>query len=154
MPAPRWRRPNFLLIVCVAIGLWLVLVPLAGLLLTAFTEDTGLGFGAFTLDNFVEAYSGARILRLIGNSLVYAAGTAIVTFVIGGFVAWAVERTDAPGGDAVSQSGAAVVRDSGPADGHGVDFRAQPQYRLGQRRAEIGVRSRTTRRSTSTPWPA
>jgi iron(III) transport system permease protein len=94
---PRWRRPNFLLIVCVAIGLWLVLVPLAGLLLTAFTEDTGLGFGAFTLDNFVEAYSGARLLRLIGNSVIYAAGTAIVTFVIGGFVAWAVERTDAPG---------------------------------------------------------
>jgi iron(III) transport system permease protein len=93
----RWRRPNFLLIVCVAIGLWLVLVPLAGLLLTAFTEDTGLGFGAFTLDNFVEAYSGARLLRLIGNSVIYAAGTAIVTFVIGGFVAWAVERTDAPG---------------------------------------------------------
>jgi iron(III) transport system permease protein len=94
---PRWRRPNFLLIVCVAIGLWLVLVPLTGLLLTAFTEDTGLGFGAFTLDNFVEAYSGARLLRLIGNSVIYAAGTAVVTFVIGGFVAWAVERTDAPG---------------------------------------------------------
>jgi iron(III) transport system permease protein len=95
--SPHWRRPNFLLIVCVAIGLWLVLVPLAGLLLTAFTEDTGLGFGAFTLDNFVEAYSGARLLRLIGNSVIYAAGTAIVTFAIGGFVAWAVERTDAPG---------------------------------------------------------
>ncbi len=93
----RWRRPNLLLILCVAIGLWLVLVPLAGLLLTAFTEDTGLGFGAFTLDNFVDAYSGPRLLRLIGNSVIYAAGTAVVTFVIGGFVAWAVERTDAPG---------------------------------------------------------
>jgi iron(III) transport system permease protein len=93
----RWRRPNFLLILCIAIGIWLVLVPLAGLLLTAFTEDTGLGFGAFTLDNFAEAYSSGRMLRLIGNSLVYAAGTAALTFVIGGFVAWAVERTDAPG---------------------------------------------------------
>jgi iron(III) transport system permease protein len=94
----RWRRPNFLLIVCVAIGVWLVLVPVAALLLTAFTEDTGLGFGAWTLDNFVEAYAGERILRLIGNSLIYAAGTAALTFVIGGFVAWVVERTDAPGG--------------------------------------------------------
>jgi iron(III) transport system permease protein len=94
----RWTQPNYLLIVCVAVGAWLVLVPVAALLLTAFTEDTGLGFGAFTLDNFVEAYSSARILRLIGNSLVYAAGTAVLTFLIGGFVAWAVERTDAPGG--------------------------------------------------------
>ncbi len=94
----RWPQPNYLLIVCVAIGAWLVLVPVAALLLTAFTEDTGLGFGAFTFDNFVEAYSNARILRLIGNSLIYAGGTAAVTFIIGGFVAWAVERTDAPGG--------------------------------------------------------
>jgi iron(III) transport system permease protein len=93
----RWRQPNYLLIFCVAIGMWLVLVPVAALLLTAFTEDTGLGFGAFTLDNFVEAYASERIPRLIGNSLVYAAGTAVVTFAIGGFVAWAVERTDAPG---------------------------------------------------------
>jgi iron(III) transport system permease protein len=93
----RWRAPNVLLILCIAIGIWLVLVPLAGLLLTAFTEDTGLGFGAFTLDNFTEAYSSGRILRLIDNSLVYAAGTAALTFVIGGLVAWAVERTDAPG---------------------------------------------------------
>ena len=56
-PASRWRQPNILLIVCVAIGVWLVLVPVAALLVTAFTEDTGLGFGAFTLDNFVEAYA-------------------------------------------------------------------------------------------------
>jgi iron(III) transport system permease protein len=94
----RWRRPNFLLIVCVAIGLWLVLVPIAGLLFTAFTEDAGFGPGAFTFDNFVEAYSSARLLPLIVNSVVYAAGTASVTFIIGGLVAWAVERTDAPGG--------------------------------------------------------
>jgi iron(III) transport system permease protein len=93
----RWRRPNLLLIICVGIGLWLVLVPIAGLLFTAFTEDTGFGPGAFSLDNFVEAYSSAHILPLIGNSVIYAAGTAAVTFVIGGFIAWVVERTDAPG---------------------------------------------------------
>ncbi len=86
-----------MLIGCVVVGAWLVLVPVAALLVTAFTEDTGLGFGAFTLDNFVEAYSSTRILRLFANSLIYALGTALVTFVIGTFVAWAVERTDAPG---------------------------------------------------------
>jgi iron(III) transport system permease protein len=93
----RWRHPNLLLIGCVVIGAWLVLVPIAALLLTAFTEDTGLGIGAFTFDNFVEAYGSSHILRLFANSLIYSLGTAVVTFVIGGFVAWAVERTDAPG---------------------------------------------------------
>ena len=43
------------------------------------------------------------------------------------------------GPHAVSQSGAAVVRRSRPADGDGVDFRAQPQYRLGQCRCEIRI---------------
>ena len=43
------------------------------------------------------------------------------------------------GPHAVSQSGAAVVRRSGPADGDGVDFRAQPQYRLGQCGGEIRI---------------
>jgi iron(III) transport system permease protein len=94
---PRWRRPNLLLIGCVVVGAWLVLVPIAALLLTAFTEDTGLSIGAFTFDNFVEAYGSSHILRLFANSLIYSLGTAAVTFVIGGFVAWAVERTDAPG---------------------------------------------------------
>src|ERR1700680_3802530 len=96
-PSSPRPQPNILLIVCVAVGIWLVLVPVAPLLITAFTEDTGLGFGAFTLDNFVEAYASTRILRLFANSVVYALGTAVVTFFIGGFVAWAVERTDAPG---------------------------------------------------------
>ncbi len=91
------HQPNILLIVCVAIAGWLVLVPVVALLVTAFTEDTGMGFGAFTFDNFVDAYADAHILRLFANSLIYALGTAAVTFVIGGFVAWAVERTDAPG---------------------------------------------------------
>jgi len=96
-PVWRWRPPSVLLIGCVAVAAWLVLAPLGGLLVTAFTEDTGLGFGAFTFDNFVEAYSDERILRLFANSLIYALGTAALTFIIGGFVAWVVERTDAPG---------------------------------------------------------
>jgi iron(III) transport system permease protein len=97
-PTWRWRVTNLVLIGCVAVAAWLVLVPLAALLLTASTEDTGLGFGAPTLANFITAYSDPHILRLFGNSLVYAVGSAAVSFVIGGLVAWVVERTDAPGG--------------------------------------------------------
>jgi iron(III) transport system permease protein len=83
---------------CVLAAVWLVIVPLGALLYTAFTADAILGDSTLTLDNFSDAYSGWHILRLFGNSLVYAAGTAIVTLVMGGSVAWVVERTDAPGG--------------------------------------------------------
>ncbi len=93
------RLSHFLLVGCVVIATWLVLVPLSALLLTAFTEDTIYGFGAPTFDNFVEAYSGWHILRLFGNSLFFAFGTAVTAFVMGGLVAWVVERTDAPGAE-------------------------------------------------------
>ena len=54
-------------------------VPLAALFYTAFTEDTGFGPGPASLQNFVEAYSSWHIVRLFGNSLIFAAGTAVLT---------------------------------------------------------------------------
>ena len=94
-----WLRPrNLALVVCVLVAGWLVFVPLSALLYTAFTEDTGFGPGPASFRNFIEAYSSWHILRLFGNSLLFAIGTAVVTLLMGGIVAWVVERTDAPGG--------------------------------------------------------
>ena len=90
--------PNLMLVACVVTAVWLVFVPLCALIYNAFTEDTGFGPGAFSLDNFVEAYASWHILRLLWNSLVFAVGTALTTFVMGAVVAWVVERSDAPGG--------------------------------------------------------
>jgi ABC-type sugar transport system permease subunit len=132
--------PNVMLVACVVIVVWFVFVPLSALVYNAFTEDTGFGPGAFSLENFVEAYSSWHILRLFWNSLVFALGTAATTFVMGALVAWAVERTDAPGAvlfHALSLVAFAVSR---PAHGHGLDLRLQPEHRLGQRGAEIAFR--------------
>jgi iron(III) transport system permease protein len=95
----RWHisLPSGLLVACIAVAAWLVFVPVAALLYNAFTEDTGFGPGAFSVENFVEAYSGWHILRLLRNSLVFAVASAIITFIMGASVAWVVERTDAPG---------------------------------------------------------
>ena len=95
----RLRFTHVALIVCVAIMAWLVFVPLSALLVTAFTEDNIYGLGAPTFENFVNAYSSWHILRLFGNSLIFACGTAIMALLMGGLVAWVVERTDAPGGE-------------------------------------------------------
>jgi iron(III) transport system permease protein len=89
--------PRAMLAACVAIAVWLVFVPVAALLYNAFTEDTGFGPGAFSLDNFVEAYSSWHILGLLRNSLLFAVASAVITFILGGTIAWVVERTDAPG---------------------------------------------------------
>jgi iron(III) transport system permease protein len=89
--------PNLMLVACVVVAVWFVAVPLSALVYNAFTEDTGFGPGAFSLDNFVEAYSSWHILRLFRNSLIFAIATAVTTFIMGALVAWVVERTDAPG---------------------------------------------------------
>ncbi len=95
---PSWLSWSRLLgVAAIALTIWLLLVPLAALLLTAFAEDTVYGPGDFTLDNFKQAYSSSRILVLMWNSFVFAAGGAALTILMGGIVAWAVERTDMPG---------------------------------------------------------
>ena len=90
------RPRNLALAACVIIAGWLVFVPLAALFYTAFTEDTGFGPGPASLRNFIDAYSSWHVLRLFGNSLVFAIGTAIATLLMGALVAFVVERTDAP----------------------------------------------------------
>ncbi len=92
-----WLSPSRLLLVLgVAVGVWLVFVPLGSLFYIAFSEDTPMGPGAASLQNFIDAYSDRRILLLFGNSLIFAGGTAALTFAMGAAVAWVVERTDAP----------------------------------------------------------
>jgi iron(III) transport system permease protein len=94
--AAALRPRNLALAACVVIAGWLVFVPMAALFYTAFTEDTGFGPGPASLQNFVQAYSSWHIVRLFGNSLVFAVGTAIATLAMGALVAFVVERTDAP----------------------------------------------------------
>src|SRR5262245_66575486 len=91
------RPRNLALAACVLIAGWLVFVPLAALFYTAFTEDTGFGPGPASLSNFIQAYSSWHIVKLFGNSLIFAAGTAVLTLLPGGPVAFVVEPTAAAG---------------------------------------------------------
>src|SRR5207248_9645967 len=50
-----------------------------------------------SLDSFVAPYSSGHTLGLLRDSVACAVGTALTTFVAGALVAWAVERTHAPG---------------------------------------------------------
>ena len=90
------RPANLLLAAAVLLVLWLVLVPLVALFYTTFTEQTMFGTGGFTLDNLFDAYKDRHIGLLLWNSVVYAAGSAALTFLLGTSVAFVVERTDAP----------------------------------------------------------
>ena len=95
---PRLRGRSDLLVVAVLIAAvgWLVAVPLA-MVVWGSLRDAAPGLpGELTLNNFVRAYNNVRLIQAIGNSLIFAGGAAIISFLGGTFLAWVTERTDAP----------------------------------------------------------
>src|SRR5258706_8413327 len=83
--------------VCVAIALYLAVVPLGFLLWQSFfTPQSAARAAEFTFGNYREAYGSAETWTLFGNSLKFAAGTALLSFVIGTGLAWINERTNTP----------------------------------------------------------
>jgi iron(III) transport system permease protein len=81
----------------VALVAWLALVPLAFLLWQSFlTPETAATASTLTLDNYAAAYASAETLRLLANSLQFAVGAALLSLIIGTFLAWVNERTNTP----------------------------------------------------------
>jgi iron(III) transport system permease protein len=72
----------------------LVLPPLV-LLLEASVADAQRG-GEWSLANFAAVLANRRFLAVSANSLVFAAGSAVLALAIGWITAWIVERTDTP----------------------------------------------------------
>src|SRR5215470_11782128 len=87
------------LVVGTAVGLaaWLSLVPLGFLLWhSLLTPETATTPAQLTFDNYRTAYWSVETLRVFGNSVEFAAGSASLAFVVGTFFAWLNERTDTP----------------------------------------------------------
>jgi iron(III) transport system permease protein len=82
---------------CVAVVLWLAATPLGFLLWQSFfTPQTARVPAQFTLGNYVQAYSTLETVRLFLNSLQFAVGAALLSFVLGTALAWTNERTNTP----------------------------------------------------------
>ena len=91
----RWRHLDksfWVWLLAIAILLFLVVNPLLRLLIVSFQNNAG----DFTLGNYVAAYSRARYLQALGNSLVLGAGAASLCLAFGVPLAWALSRTDMP----------------------------------------------------------
>jgi iron(III) transport system permease protein len=91
----EWRRllePRTLIVVGVVVVIgYLALVPLGYLLWGTFFDETG-----FTLDFFREAYSAFGLMEMVGNSLVFAAGSTVLAVSLGTLLAYLIVRTDVP----------------------------------------------------------
>ena len=91
-----WRRfiptPKILIMGAVTLLIaYLAIVPLYYLLWGTFFGDNG-----FTLSGFSRAYGNDKIFSLVGNSLWFATGAAVLSLVIGTGLAYLNVRTDVP----------------------------------------------------------
>jgi iron(III) transport system permease protein len=91
----RWRhldKSSWVWLLAIALLLLLVVNPLLRLLIVSFQDASG----AFTLANYVAAYSRARHLEALGNSLLLGVSAATLCVAFGVPMAWALSRTDMP----------------------------------------------------------
>ena len=77
---------------------YLTLVPLVMLIYGSLRSGAvGDPDAAYTLVNYTRAYLDPSFYRLFWNSVVYAAGTCVVAFLLGTYLAWVSERTNTAG---------------------------------------------------------
>jgi len=82
---------------CVALTVYIAVVPLAFLLWQSFfTPQTAAKAARFTLDNYAQAYGSSDTARLFWNSLQFAFGASLFSFSLGTTLAWMNERTNTP----------------------------------------------------------
>jgi iron(III) transport system permease protein len=76
---------------------YLTVVPL-GMLVYGSLRSGAVGEpgATYTLANYTRAYLDPALGRLFLNSVVYATGTCLVSFLIGTYLAWVTERTNTP----------------------------------------------------------
>ncbi len=80
-----------------AVIVYLVLPPLLTLFQTSFYVTNIRGeLESFTLDNYLRLVRGTELVRPLSNSIVFALGSACLSLILGGCLAWIVERTNAP----------------------------------------------------------
>ena len=92
---PRFEAKWPVIAVAVALAAWLALVPIVFLVSQSFlSPETATAPAQFTLENYRTAYASTETLRLFGNSVAFATGSAALAFIIGTFFAWINERTN------------------------------------------------------------
>lgn len=75
----------------------LTLIPFGTLIISAFSESGLPSDFSFTAGNLVSVFTQERIYKLLGNSILFSAGTLVVASLFALPISWFIERTDVGG---------------------------------------------------------
>jgi iron(III) transport system permease protein len=100
---PRTGRMNVsldpaLLIPVIGAGIlvYLAVLPLIMLFVGSFQAEVAPREFVYTLKNYKAAYASEYTYSTFVNSLIFASGSSLLTFVLGTVLAWLTERTNTP----------------------------------------------------------
>ncbi|MSP39647.1 MAG: iron ABC transporter permease [Deltaproteobacteria bacterium] len=83
-------------VVGAAILIYLAVLPLFMLIMGSFQAEVAPREFVYTLQNYQKAYASEHTYSTFVNSLIFASGSAAITFLFGTMLAWLTERTNTP----------------------------------------------------------
>jgi iron(III) transport system permease protein len=92
-----WARNNYLAVAITLMLLWVVGIPILSVIGFSFRDGTPVAPGAWTLQNYRDAYGNPQTAPALGNTILYAVVVSIVSLALATLFAWLLERTDMPG---------------------------------------------------------
>ena len=84
------------LILLAMVVIFLTLIPLLMILYGTVTNGPPGTAASFTFNNYITAYGRIDLLRSAFNSVAFAICSGLISLIIGGYLAWVTERTNAP----------------------------------------------------------
>lgn len=94
---PSFRDPALLVpLVGAGILIYLAVLPLLMLLIGSFQAEVAPREFIYTLKNYQAAYASEYTYSTFKNSLIFASGSAALSFILGTLLAWLTERTNTP----------------------------------------------------------
>jgi len=91
------REPALLVpVVGAGILIYLAVLPLFMLVMGSFQAEVAPREFVYTLKNYQAAYASEYTYSTFKNSLIFASGSASLTFIFGTLLAWLTERTNTP----------------------------------------------------------
>jgi iron(III) transport system permease protein len=88
--------PGFAFVVLTGLVAYLVVVPIVLLIWGGFKPDGLVTSSGFTLSNYIDLYSMKRTYALMLNTVIFAAGSTLVSTFFATLLAWFIERTEIP----------------------------------------------------------
>src|SRR6201982_3631679 len=94
---PSLRDPALLVpFVGAGVLIYLAVLPLFMLVMGSFQAEIAPREFVYTLKNYQTAYASQYTYSTFKNSLIFASGSAALSFILGTVLAWLTERTNTP----------------------------------------------------------